>query len=319
MVYVDDTNTPNYLCKKGQFCDIAEKANAGVENDCPVGFFMPHYGATAESDCIQCPPGYQCFNTATVAPVECDAGSHCPVQTEDYDTNGCTGATCRTECLAGYYCPQGTIVDDDAVTQTYGARDQYSCGFGRYQPDPAQDHCERCPSGEFCDLEATTSSTPCTSGYWCNHFQLTSEDQTSAFGAATEFHCEQGFHTKSAGKTFQDCEIYGDVSYYIKNSGETGQIAHGYKSGDLADYQSLADPSKAYGEWDEIPTLGGAVCTFGNYCLLGIQYECPPGKYCQEGKMDFDPTDTGNTDITVTDYDCDFGYYCEGQSRSRRP
>jgi hypothetical protein len=35
--------------------------------------------------------------------------------------------------------------------------------------------------------------------------------------------------------------------------------------------------------------------------------------------MDFDPTDTGNTDITVTDYDCDFGYYCEGQSRSRRP
>jgi hypothetical protein len=47
MVYVDDTNTPNYLCKKGQFCDIAEKANAGVENDCPVGFFIPHYGATA--------------------------------------------------------------------------------------------------------------------------------------------------------------------------------------------------------------------------------------------------------------------------------
>lgn len=113
--------------------------------------------------------------------------------------------------------------------------------------------------------------------------------------------------------------IYGDVSYYIKNSGETGTIANGYKSGDLADYESAADPSKAFGEWDEIPTLGGAVCTYGNYCLLGIQYECPAGKYCHEGKMDFDPSDATNLAITVTDYDCDFGYYCEGQARSRRP
>ena len=135
-MYIDDATTPNYLCKKGQFCDINEKANAGVENDCPAGFFMPHYGATAESDCIQCPPGYQCIGTAIVTPTECDAGKHCPVQTDDSDTNSCaaasSAATCMSDCQAGYYCPQDTIVDSDGVTQTFGARSEMSCGYGKY-------------------------------------------------------------------------------------------------------------------------------------------------------------------------------------------
>ena len=63
-----------------------------VGEDCDEGY----YSVGKETDCIPCPPGYQCAD-ATKEPVVCERG---------YYSNG-TDITCF-ECDPGFACPEGS-------------------------------------------------------------------------------------------------------------------------------------------------------------------------------------------------------------------
>ena len=330
VIYVDDTSTPNYICRLGQYCDNEPgKTVPQVENACPSGTYMPHYGATGVDDCIPCPEGFVCeadgSDFGVVTPVACSANTYCLYETSTATCTGSVGEVCQSQCSLGYHCPMETITntvvtrDSDGltvdVTETidYGARALYSCGYGKRQENAGMDSCDICADGELCELRIQSTASTCDAGYYCSREVLV-EDPSVEIGAAVMYHCPAGRKTASANSgSVDDCIPPTDVSTYYKHSGPTGfgTIANGYATADLSAYDTA-------GEWDEIPVSKGSVCTYGDYCQAGISYTCPAGYFCEEGKMDFDPSNSVDAgDVTL--YQCDYGYYCGGQSRSRRP
>jgi hypothetical protein len=110
--------------------------------------------------------------------------------------------------------------------------------------------------------------------------------------------------------TEDDCEKHAETEKFIKTADNIDFIADGYAAGDPSAYDET-------GEWDEIPVVAGTVCAYGNYCITGTSAICPPGLFCHQGKIADDLSDTGLGNYA--DYQCDEGFYCEGQAKSRRP
>lgn len=77
------------------------------------GTFSNDTGLQAASDCIPCPAGSYCDNSALRAPVgECGTGYYCPTGTVDQQPSG-------TPCPVGHYCPGGDAMPIPCDNGTY--------------------------------------------------------------------------------------------------------------------------------------------------------------------------------------------------------
>lgn len=144
--YCDETqstepNPSGKTCPRGSYCP------AGSTNfvQCAIGTYNEKLGSSSSSDCLNCPDGKICDELGLVSPKDT-----CPA------TQYCTGST-PADCTLGHYCPAGF---DYPI----------ACQPGTFQNQTAQDTCQDCPEGYYCDTTLDTNAyqpRKCPPGYYC--------------------------------------------------------------------------------------------------------------------------------------------------------
>lgn len=158
-------------CAEGHYCIIG----SNEQTECPVGTYNSLTKRIVEAECLSCPAGYYCDETAltTYKNHPCQAGYYCPQKaSKEYacpagtyrDNEGAESVEECEECPAGYYCPEATIAPIACVNGTYcpyGSIEQKICPGGYYCYDGNNyqlDDCPinyKCPRGSFEPIECT--------------------------------------------------------------------------------------------------------------------------------------------------------------------
>lgn len=196
--------------------------------DCPGGSYEPRQG-TSSSSCQTCPKGYYCPTGATV-PIICTVLNYCPEGSEaptvcpdgtyNDDQTGLEASDQCKECITGWYCQAGAIVDrcDAGYYCDSGSTDivdsNFECPVGYYCPDYLSTDCQdvdtdcaactddvcraekcclfpiRCPENTIRETTGAAQSSDCDAcplGYYC------------LSGSNTKKACPRGFYCPSSG------------------------------------------------------------------------------------------------------------------------
>ena len=130
------TSTTRTLCRPDQsslsyYCPD----NAYARVSCPNGKFTNIIGAETVADCVDCPPGFYCPNSASLSKI--------------------------VECPSGFYCEGGAYTADATGANTFQCTDAHYCPSGSSLPTP-------CTPGQYCTgLQLQAPSGDCTAGYYC--------------------------------------------------------------------------------------------------------------------------------------------------------
>ena len=185
------------ICPKGAYCV------AGVSDPAPCtsGKTTLFEGATAESDCKPCYPGYYCPNIADTSDVSiaealqrlpCDKGKYCPSESGE-----------GIACPVGHYCPQDTLSDGSIIGSVFPR----PCEQGTFSSEKNRDLCEECTAGNFCPLPGMENGFTCPKGYYC------------PTGSKKPTACSSGFYNPSEGSTsVADCRTC-DIGKYCDSHG----------------------------------------------------------------------------------------------------
>ena len=154
----DNPGNGKYQCPPGHYCP------AGQKSECPRGTYNPRPYAADSDDCIPCPGGFRCPNTATSdgRAVPCEAGFYC--EAGSFDQRECTaGSYCPAESVLPISCPAGKNCAQDGLGDIAVVPD---CNEGFYCP-PGTNGAEvspvECPAGYYCP-EGTRYQVPCPPG-----------------------------------------------------------------------------------------------------------------------------------------------------------
>lgn len=143
------------MCPKGYYC------NDGINMvPCPAGKFGSVTGASSETGCTDCTPGFYCPEGTAGAP------------------------TYSLKCPPGHFCPQGTkTAEQNPCPDTkYGTE----LGFER------SDQCKDCKAGYTCKGGDPTGDTLCPAGHYCpagqNEIKCAAGTYTEEQGATSRFY-----------------------------------------------------------------------------------------------------------------------------------
>lgn len=334
------TQTSRELCRPDQvstsfYCPAGQWGKV----DCSAGTITNVIGAYQQADCVSCPPGFYCPNSASLSKtVECKAGFYCSggAYTDNgvgTGTGACTdqhycpsgtnepinctpgrycsgtGLSAPTgSCTAGYYCLEGS----NTATPSTGAMGG-PCPAGSYCPAGSSIYIQ-CPTGTFNPNTGSTASTACqvcTAGKKCLGRGLT----------APSTDCPAGYYCTQNPYTLKDCE----EGYYCP-AGSDNQIK--CPSGQYNPYtlqSTCVSCPKGY-YCPQTDTTIKVICPAGSYCEAAVAAPtaCPLGTYnpregayelagceqCPHGKF------CGSTGLSSTGSDCTAGYYCARGSSS---
>jgi hypothetical protein len=150
--YLPAGTVSSYLCPRGKFCDIANSAVGTLRQQvCPSGTYTAAIGTKLATDCIDCPYGYECNESAvigsSITPSPCPTGKACDLNTGD-------AAISPISCAAGQFC-----------SAKAGA--PYECPIGTYQDQTLQTSCIQCPNGSMCSAESLTAAETCSANLYC--------------------------------------------------------------------------------------------------------------------------------------------------------
>ena len=216
-------------------------------------------------------PGFACSaGTGELSPSSA-SGCHLP-------TSYCpAGSSVRTPTLTGYYAvtvAPGAMLFSDAVPCQAG---QY-CTGGVAAP---------CPAGTFGDSGALFTpqcSGVCAAGYYCPAGSTSSMQQSCSDGPAA--YCPSGTQLP------QLC-----VPGYFTGPG--GLLDGSSSSGTSGTSGTGGVPLT--GSWNQ---WWSQLCPPGSYCVGGVRYTCPPGRYGNE---------TGLSTAACVGA-CRAGYFCAGNA-----
>lgn len=270
------TSVPT-ICPAGKYC--AESTSTPAS--CPAGTYFPNTGATRESDCYECTPGYYCATSGlTSVTGQCTAGYYC--------TGGATTAT-QTTCPTGGYCIAGTV-------------DPISCPVGKYNPSSGQvdsSACVACTAGYYCLGNTATPSLTCKAGFYC----------TGGSATDSQYSATPGHYTSSGASSEANCL----AGTYQPSSAQSSCLS--CPAGFYCPTAAMTTPTICpTGSYCPSNASSATPCSSGTYnpyegmksssdCL-----DCAPGYYC--------PT-TGLSDISSNS--CTAGYYCKTQATTNTP
>lgn len=304
---------PTGLCNAGYYCigkaTIANPTDGTTGNICPAGFYCPsgsispiacpkgtYLGSTGNdqlSDCVDCPAGQYCGNSALTTPTgSCAAGYFCPGSNYEY-------RPLASKCIVGYYCPTGSP-------------DKIVCPTGYYQDQTLQSSCKVCPQGYYCPNSAMTAPTRCDPGYYCPQ------------GTINKLECGAGTYNALFGRwLITQCLACPPGKYCdgTANSTPDGDCLSGYycTGGAIqSDPDNDAQGGKCpKGNFCPTGSVAPTKCTPGSYCqiaaLTAVTGQCSAGFYCLEGASSPTPRDR------VTGAVCPTGYYCPIGSQMPTP
>lgn len=328
------TSTSRTLCRPDEvslsfYCP----ANQYSKVDCSQGTITNVIGAESQADCVSCPPGYYCPNSASLSKtVECKAGFYCSGGAYKDDGTG----TGTGVCPDGFYCPSGT---NEPIKCTPG---KYCSGTGKQEPNGD------CDAGYYC-LEGSNTKTPttasiggiCPAGSYCPagssiYIQCPSgtynpNTQSTSVSAclvcptgkkclgrgltAPATDCPAGYYCTQNPFTLKECE---EGNYCP--AGVDNQIK--CPAGQYQEYtlQSSCDVCPVGYYCPQTDTTRKLICPAGNWCASGSEQptkcalgtynsregaqtassceNCPNGKYC------------GTLGLSTPGSDCTAGYYC---------
>ena len=346
------------VCASGTYCPEGVASPLG----CPMGLYCNDSGLSAPTG--NCSAGYWCSgNAITPSPIDspcpignyCEEGSQtplpCPAGTfapnsgnaEQSDCTLCTvGYYCREPglsmeeglCLGGYFCPTGS--SEEAPNSSPCPVGHY-CPVGSGQPLP-------CPPGSYQDGEMATDCKICTSGFFCNAFEINATTDVCSFrfnstiGIVAPTVCPEGYYcpenTSSSTQypcpegTFSNQQNLHNISQCVSCS--AGQYCQGVgftiPTGNCsAGYVCVA------GAISPTPNDGetGFLCLEGEYCTEGSSsgLNCPRGTYsnasglsqaseclsCDAGSYCSSPGLTQPSGL------CFAGHFCTGRAELPNP
>jgi hypothetical protein len=217
-------------------------------------------GAESQSDCVSCPPGYYCPNSASLSKVvECQAGTYC--------SGGVSVNTGTATCPIGHYCPAGT---NEPIKCTPG---QY-CGTTGLQLPTGN-----CTAGYFClegsQLAAPTDGTQgniCPAGSYC------------PTGSSINIECPVGTYNANTGATAESNCVVCDAGKKCLSRGLTAP-----STTCPAGYHCTQDPFELNdctpGNYCPAGSDDETKCGTGQYQQYKLQSSCdacPQGFYCSQ-------------------------------------
>jgi len=308
-----------HSCPRGSWC------KAGVQTKCPAGTFGSMERGKDASVCVDCPPGYNCYEgTANFELVPCPKGGYCPsgksviacpAGTFNDDLYGKSladcktcpiGHTCSSEtkdggtlCAEGYYCPRGA----GAIS--------YPCPAGTHGNSQTgkkdMNECLPCPPGHYCP-EGSASPTKAPKGYFTPLSGMPSLE--SLYLCPPKHYCDQEGMVTYKGNFCQ--------AGYVCPAGSKSAQEVACPEGTFSDRRDLHDTKHC-----EICPQGYS-CTSASTSTNNKITSCPQHRYCPEGtKTSKIPLCPPGTYAPFTNaksqYDClpcPPGSYCEGTETS---
>ena len=287
------------ICPLGHYCPRGSATPA----DCPISTFMNTTGASSQSECMPCNPGYYCDTTGLEAPF--------------------------LECNAGYYCPLGQHVPNPS---------DYICPYGHYCPKGSASW-RQCPSGSVSLAEGESSCRPCPVGYYCHAQEpCNSTNYVVPRDCHEGYFCPEGTAEPESNPCLAG--TYGTVTLAQTADACTSCLAGKFCDGrpgmtSISILESTFDCTQGYycsgGATIAAPIDGstGNNCPTGHYCPAGSSapQECPIGsmlgasgaialtdcELCTAGQA---CTTAG---LTEPNADCAPGFYCPAGSTLRNP
>ena len=278
-------------CPPGFYCfenRLSKKSDIGA---CPGGTYRGEFGADSPEDCDTCPAGHQCKEGDAVL-YDCPKGHYCPVWYPDKDD---------AERKTVFW--QGVTVEGKDRFYLNPSPEPIPCPLYTYNDQGAAknvDECLYCPPGYFCNEEgvATLDGKRCPPGYYC------------AGQGTPPALCPAGTMAPGGDEPFKsllDC-LPCEAGRYCPVPSELS------------------------------PNIDGVVCPVGFECPEGnrVPFLCRAGRFCpEEGLAEglpceagfFCPESTvnifvnGSTNASdpiqkLSEYYCDFPYYCPEESAS---
>ncbi|XP_034024623.1 multiple epidermal growth factor-like domains protein 6 [Thalassophryne amazonica] len=276
-------------CPEGHYCP----AGTAFPNQhpCPVGSYNPRRHTDSAAGCQPCPAGQYCPSVGLSKPAgPCHAGYWCREgASSPSPLDGWSGSLCPP----GQYCPSGTV-------------DPVACPEGTWSNRSglqSKQDCKPCVGGFYCDSAGLTApSGPCSRGYYCLEFAVTSTPTDGITGGS----CPQGYY----------CPL-GSVQPVPCDSGTHTAVTHAAQCE---------------------PCVPGWYCVSGSLFLCPAGFYCPEGtghdlRSCPEGTYGPDPgywsvsqcrlcdgghycSSRNSTAVTGT---CQAGYYCSRSQTSPQP
>jgi len=142
----DDGGVTGEMCQPGYYC-----TGNSAPVICSPGFYNDKYGASVVTDCLVCPPGFQCTASGIINGYasSCAAGVYC--------ITDAAGVITTFPCDIGYYCPAG-------------AEEKIKCLPGTYQDQTGQSVCKPCEQGYYCAYDSALGYVVrkiCDNGFYC--------------------------------------------------------------------------------------------------------------------------------------------------------
>ena len=278
-------------CSGFRTCEVGHYCADGTMTKCPAGTFGESAGLSSTSCSGVCP-----------------AGNYCPL-----------GSVHPLPCGdASVYCPEGSI-EPQAVplgfyslgTDQVHFQNQFAaaiCARGHYCVDGLR---TPCPGGVFGDEEGLSSaacSGPCPAGYFCPY------KSTSRSAHACNFNNPGYFCPEGSDHPLQVKLGYFSVDNQVLLAADAGTDAlHALLSdGGYSQGNGGGVVLRAGGSVGTAPALVGGyagqeLCPPGSYCVDGIRFLCPEGRY---GSI------SGQTNSSCTGA-CAVGFYCPAGSLSK--
>jgi len=135
-------NPVPFECPTGHYCPLG----SSQPQKCPVGTYNSLQSQKQKYNCLSCPAGYFCKNTA----LSTYDGSSCPPSSYCLER-----ATAAISCLAGFYITGAGRSADDCRP----------CAKNYYCPSGSSEQV-RCPDGHECP-ELSPAPAKCEGGYYC--------------------------------------------------------------------------------------------------------------------------------------------------------
>lgn len=304
----DEAMTTATTCVAGYYCP----KGSYTQTPCPSGTFRSTGGATSIDECAACTAGSYCEGSGNVAVTgSCAAGYYCisgsPYKYPYIEDVECAGSPCTSvsgnygPCIAGHYCPLGTIQPT-------------LCPEGSYMPTrfaAASTDCLPCPPGWACESEGMSKFNvmACKAGYFCGE-STTQRDPAAGecpvghycpIGSAVALKCAAGKYQNLKGQS--DCNTCSPGKYCLVGSSDiiSKVCPKGYYCPEATEYP------------EQYP------CSVGTYNMLVGQTSvaacivCPKGYYCPKEGYGDDPKDP------TTLSQCASGYYCSEGSPVNKP
>jgi len=245
---INTTNTTGLRKTAEAICDPGHYCVDGVRLQCPIGRYGSTYGL-ANSDCTdRCAPGYYCNKASKVIDENECGGSHlfCPIGTgvpkhvhQGYYTIGETLTTRYDEKL----CELGMWCNHTTGLQT-------QCPAGRY-------------GGKY-GLYNDTCSGNCTGGYYCPLGSVTAQQEHCG---NPKYYCPIGTPLRRlVDKGYHGVHVDEPPIYYDEKNLSTNEKGRRF--------ELIEVPDTRYTTFSH-----QEICPLGSYCVLGIRYLCPAGRY----------------------------------------